>query len=492
MTAVDLIDLSPLITLAVTAIAIMLAIAFKRSHALTVTLTLIGLAAAFTLLFVASPPVPRQVTSLLVADGYSLFFMALIFAASFVVGLLSYSYLAKQQEQPEEFYVILLLAVLGSAVLVASTHFVSFLLGLEILSVSLYVLIGYQRASERSIEAAVKYLILAAASAAFLFFGMALVYADLGTMEFSLMAAAIKAGNVHPFLLLTGISLIAVGIGFKLAVVPFHMWTPDVYEGAPAPVTAFIATVSKGAVFALLLRYFSESGVAQTGSLQPQANSLYYSRSLFLWFAIIAVASMFAGNLLALLQTNVKRILAYSSIAHLGYLLVAFLAGGSTGVAAVSYYLAAYFVTMLIAFGVITVLSDQERDADAMTDYEGLFWRRPWLALVFTTSLLSLAGIPLTAGFIAKFYIVAAGISSALWWLVVILVVNSAIGLFYYLRIIVAMYREGLREVPVPLPSSSLSGNIALAALTVLLFWFGAYPATLIRTIEASAAMLLK
>jgi NADH-quinone oxidoreductase subunit N len=478
MTANDLINLSPLITLAVTAIVIMLVTAVKRNHVLTVTLTLIGIATAIGLLFVISPPAPQQVMSLLVADGYSQFFMALIFATSFAVALLSHGYLEKQDEQREEFYMMLLLAALGSAVLAGSTHFVSFLLGLEILSVSLYVLIGYLRAKERSVEAAVKYLILAAASAAFLFFGMALLYADLGTMEFSRIASVIKTGNVHPFLLLTGTSLITVGVGFKLAVVPFHMWTPDVYEGAPAPVTAFIATVSKGAVFALLLRF------VQTGNLLSQGGSLFY------WFAIVAVASMFAGNLLALLQTNVKRILAYSSIAHLGYLLIAFLAGGSTGVAAVSYYLTAYFVTTLIAFGVITVLSGKERDADAMTDYEGLFWQRPWLALAFAASLLSLAGIPLTAGFVAKFYIVAAGINSALWWLVVVLVVNSAIGLFYYLRIIVAMYRDAKREVP--LPSVSLGGKIALGALTVLLIWLGVYPVTLIRTIQASAAMLVK
>ncbi len=481
MTAIDLLTLSPLIALAVTAIVIMLVTAFARSHALALILTLIGLATALALGFVLSPFAPRQITPLLIVDSYSIFFMQLIFTAGFSVALLAYGYLERQPEPREEFYVMLLLASLGSAVLVASTHFASFLLGLEILSVSLYVLIGYQRGRERGIEAAIKYLILAAASAAFLFFGMALVYAELGTMEFSLMAAAINGANVHVLLMLTGTSLVAVGVGFKLAVVPFHLWTPDVYEGAPAPVAGFIATVSKGAVFALLLRY-----VAQTVSLRsPAYNSLY------LWFAIVAVASMFAGNLLALLQTNVKRILAYSSIAHLGYLLVAFLAGGNTGVAAVSYYLAAYFVTTLIAFGVITVLSDKSRDADAMADYEGLFWQRPWLALVFAASLLSLAGIPLTAGFVAKFYVVAAGISSALWWLVAILVINSAIGLFYYLRIIVAMYRDAPR-VPLRPPSPSLSGNFALAALVLLLFWFGVYPASLIRAIQASVAMLVK
>lgn len=476
MTTADLIALSPLTALAVSTIVIMLIVALKRNHAVTVALTLFANIAAFALLFLVLRQASRQVTTLLIMDGYSLFYLGLIFAASFVVTLLSYSYLERHTEQREEFYLVLLLATLGAAILVTSTHFISFVLGLEILSVSLYVLIAYQRTSERSVEAGVKYLILAAASSAFLLFGMALMYADLGTMEIARMSSLI-ASKGATILILAGLAMIIVGVGFKLAVVPFHMWTPDVYEGAPAPVTAFIATVSKGGMFALLLRYFSRLGLHDYGSL-------------FLLLAIIAVASMFAGNLLALLQTNVKRILAYSSIAHLGYLLVAFLSGGATGAAAVTYYLVAYFVTMLCAFGVVTVLSGNEREAEAMTDYQGLFWRRPWVAFVFASSLLSLAGIPLTAGFIAKFYIITAGVGSALWWLVVILVVNSAIGLFYYLRIVVAMYKDGSREGHFAFPSLSVTGTIALVALTMLLFWLGVYPVALIRTIQSSVTSL--
>ena len=474
MTTADLIALSPLIVLACATIVIMLIVAVRRNHALTMALTLLADAVAFALLFVVLRSLPRQVAALLIMDGYSLFYMGLIFAASFVVALLSYSYLKSHREQCEEFYLVLLLATLGSAVLVASTHFVSFFLGLEILSVSLYVLIAYQRSSERGIEAGVKYLILAAASSAFLLFGMALVYADLGTMELARLSLLIS-GKAPSTLVLSGVAMIIVGVGFKLAIVPFHMWTPDVYEGAPAPVTAFIATVSKGGMFALLTRYFFRLGLHDSGSL-------------FLLFAIIAIVSMFAGNLLALLQTNVKRILAYSSIAHLGYLLVAFLAGGSIGTAAVTYYLVAYFVTMLSAFGVITVLSLEEREADAMIDFQGLFWQRPWLAVVFTASLFSLAGIPLTAGFVGKFYIIAAGVGSELWWLVFILVVNSGIGLFYYLRIVVAMYKNAPCAGQVTVPSLSLTGTVALAALTLFLVWLGVYPATLIHTVQWSVA----
>jgi NADH-quinone oxidoreductase subunit N len=457
-------------------IVIMLAIAVRRNHVVTVALSLMANATAFALLFFVLHRVPAELSGLLIIDRYSLFYMGLVFAACFAVVLLAYNYLQRRSEQCEEFYVILLIATLGAVVLVASTHFISFVLGLEILSVSLYVLVGYHRTEERCIEASLKYLILAAASSAFLLFGMALIYAEFGTMQLSRMSSA--AASAYPILVVTGAAMIIVGIGFKLAVVPFHMWTPDVYQGAPAPVSAFIATVSKGAMFALLMRYFYQLGLQR----QP---------SLFVVFAITAVLSMFVGNLLALLQTNVKRLLAYSSIAHLGYLLVAFLAGGTYGPAAVTYYLVAYFVTTLSAFGVITVLSGAEREADLITDYRGLFWRRPMLSLGFAVALLSLAGIPLTAGFVGKFFVVVAGVGSTLWWLVIVLVINSAIGLFYYLRIVVAMYSDVPKDVTTTIPEPTLTGTVALTALTLLLALFGIFPALLIGSIESSVTSLI-
>jgi NADH-quinone oxidoreductase subunit N len=467
MTLIDLAPLLPLVVIAVTPLLIMLVIALYRSHALSSLLTLAGIVVAFITLFGVQGA--RQVTSLLVIDDYALFFIGLILAASFVVALLSSSYL-EGRENVEEFSILLLLATLGSSVLAASCHFVSFFIGLEILSVSLYALIAYTR-NGLSIEAGVKYLILAAASSAFLLFGIALLYGETGTMYLPLMASRL-AGGVNNGILLTGFAMVLVGAGFKLAVAPFHMWTPDVYEGAPAPVTAFIATVSKGAVFALLLRYF----------IQVDIHSY---PSLFGAVAFLAVVSMFAGNLLALMQSNVKRILAYSSIAHLGYLLVAFLAGGAMRVTAVTFYLVAYFITTLGAFGVVTVLSGKERDADSMEDYHGLFTHRPWLALIFSVMLFSLAGIPLTAGFIGKFYIVAAGAGSALWLLVITLVINSAIGLFYYLRIIASLYTQPVGKEVSAVSSLSLTGSLVLVVLTLLLLWLGVYPEPLIEMIHS-------
>ena len=470
MNSIDMIALLPMIILAALPVVVMLELSFYRSHKITLIITLLGLTAAFILLSPALHHSPRQVTSLLIIDGYAIFYTGLILAATFTVALLSYGYLEKRQTRCEEFYILLTLAALGSAVLASSSHFASFFLGLEILSVSLYGLIAYVREDHFGIEAGIKYLILAATSAAFLLFGMAMIYAESGTMEF----ARIASGNIHGAFYVTALALIIVGIGFKLALVPFHLWTPDVYQGAPAPVTAFIATVSKGAMFALLLRFFSQAHIQNFNSLM-------------LVFTLIAIASMFVGNWLALLQNNVKRILAYSSISHLGYLLVALLASGSLAVTAVTFYLVTYFVTTLGAFGIITVLSEKNRDAEKLEDYSGLAWRRPVVAGIFTAMLLSLAGIPLTAGFVGKFFILRAGVGSGLWLLVITLVINSAIGLFYYLRVIAKMYQRPSKQ-EIDEQELPLTGCIALLILTLLLIWLGVYPSMFIQIIDGTVA----
>lgn len=475
MDTADILALLPLILIAATSIVVMLGIACKRSRPLAMGLTLAGLAAAFISLFAAAPLAPRQVTLLLVVDRYALFYIGLIIVSAAVVAVFSYQYFEKQDGQKEELYFLLLIATLGCAVLVASSHFVSFLLGLEILSVALYAMLPYVTGRERALEAGIKYLILASASAAFLIFGAALIYADAGSMEFSRIRELSFSGSGLA-LLLPGIALTVTGIGFKLGVVPFHLWTPDVYEGAPAPVAAFLATTSKSAVVALLLRYIYVS------------NALQY-RAVLLVFSIIAIASMCAGNLLALRQNNVKRILAYSSIAHFGYILVAFLAGGKMAIEAVSFYLVAYTVTILAAFGIVTILSNSERDAGDLEDYRGLFWRRPVMAGAFTVALLSLAGIPATMGFLGKFYVLAAGAAADAWALIIILVVTSVAGLFYYLRVVVMLY-SAPPEHAAPLQTISRSGPLALVALTLLLIWFGVYPRPLLDLIRTTMQVL--
>jgi len=469
MTAQDFLALLPLLILAATPIVVMLAVAIRRSHALSASLALLGLAASFASLWIAAPGYPRQVTPLLLLDRYAFFFIGLIVAAGMVFVLLAYSYFEKFEDDHDELYILMLLATLGSAVLVASSHFASLFLGLELLSVALYGMIAYPRRQALPIEAGIKYLVLAAVSAAFLLFGMSLVYGALGTMQFSEIGTYLAKSGFDYWLVLAGMVLIITGFGFKLAVVPFHLWTPDVYQGAPAPVTAYIATISKGAMFALLLRYFYGTGARELAPLS-------------LIFTGIAIASMFVGNLMALLQNNVKRILAYSSIAHLGYLLVAFQAAGDLAPTAIAFYLVAYFVTILGSFGIVGVLSDGTRDAETIDDYQGLFWRRPVIASVFTAMLLSLAGIPVTAGFIGKFYVVAAGVSSAIWGPVIILVITSAIGLFYYLRIVVALYSSSRQSGTEP--HVAFPGALALTFVSAALIFLGVFPQPLLTLIH--------
>lgn len=477
MSTAELIMLLPLILVATTAIVVMMAVAFHRNHTFTMWLTLGGLTLALGATFLVNSYsyLPVQTTPLLIIDRYSLYFTGLFIATSMGVAVLAYSYLEIHEGDSEEFYLLLLIATLGCIVLAAATHFASFFLGIEILSVSLYALAAYLRHRDRSVEAGVKYLILAAVSSAFILFGMALVYAESGSLELNGIALYALAGGVSGVTFLSGITMILVGLGFKLAVVPFHLWTPDVYQGAPAPVAAFIATVSKGAVFALVLRFFSKIDI-------------HDHPALFVIVTIIAIASMFTGNLLALLQRNVKRILAYSSISHLGYLLVTLLASGGQSVTAAEVYITAYIITTLGAFGVVTILSGKERDADTLDDYTGLAWKRPWVAAVFTAMLFSLAGIPLTAGFMGKFYIVIAGAGSALWSVIIILLINSVIGLFYYLRIIVTLFARPGEAV---VTKSSYSGGIVLAVLMILLIWIGVYPVPLIGFIQKTISSLM-
>lgn len=474
MSAAALLALLPVMVLAGAVVVVMLGVALVRHHGLTASLSALGLVATLAVMPAAAKVAPQGITPLMVLDGFALFYTALMVAAALVVTALSYGYLRDWQGRREEYYLLLLLATLGAVVLAGSRHFASFLLGVELISVSLFALIAYPALAARPLEAGVKYLVLAGVSSAFLVFGMALVYARLGALDF----AALHAGSATPqsFVIIVGLALIVVGVGFKLSLVPFHMWTPDVFQGAPAPVTGFLATVSKGAVIAIVLRYF-------------QVGDGYALGSVVFAITLIAIASILAGNLLALMQNDVKRILAYSSIAHFGYLLIAFLAGGAFAVESVNFYLAAYFATTLAAFGVITVVATDARRASGDLDegslelYRGLLWRRPALSGLFVLSLISLAGLPVSIGFVGKFYVLAAGVEARAWALVAALVVGSAIGLFYYLRIAAVLAGEqGSRFRSAHAFSwPHAPGYLALLLLGVFIIGFGAYPSLIIE-----------
>lgn len=479
MTTADLFALSPILTMGTFCIITMLGIAVRRHHA-----TIAALAAASTVMTLgtlplAASPAPRTVAMLLRLDTYALLYMGLVLAATLIIIALSYRYWmlhVEDGEECEEFYLLIVIATFGALVLVASVHFASFFLGLELISVSLYGLIGYLRTRRAPLEASLKYLLLASTASAFLLFGMALLYFQTGTMVFAEVGAAMTTHGTKPLLWLGGFTLVMVAIGFKLGLVPFHLWIPDVYQGAPAPITAYVATVSKVAVAALLLRFVSDLRILEI-------------RILGTFFAFLAVLSMFGGNFLALQQQNVKRLLAYSSIAHFGYLLVALLAGGPFATEAVTFYLVAYVTMTLGAFGVVTARSTPLRDADTFEDYRGLFWSRPWVALTFILSLLSLAGIPITAGFFGKFYAIAAGVQADLWLLVLLLITNSAIGVYYYLRLIVTMFDrsaveimvEGSTEHEIPGHWATL---LSLGLIASMLLWLGGYPGPVIDFIR--------
>ena len=472
MDVLDVQALLPILILALLPVVVMLAVAVVRSHRLVFGLTVAGMTLALGATAASLALIPRQVTALLVIDGYALFFLGLVLAASLVVTLLSYRYWQACDCNPEEYYILLSLATLGAAVLVCSNHFASFFLGLEILSVSLYAMIAYTYDLRFRVEAGLKYLILAAASSAILLFGMALLYAGLGTLSFAELAA--NAGDAAaPGIVLLGAGMVVAGVGFKLALVPFHLWTPDVYQGAPLPVTAFIATVSKGGMFALVLRLFTEFGI---GDYAVMVNG----------FAALAILSMLLGNLMALLQNNLKRVLAYSSIAHMGYLLVPFVALNASGQQAIAFYLVAYIASSLLAFGVMTVMSSWQNEWESIEDYRGLFWRRPWLAVGMAAALFSLAGLPPTVGLTGKFFLAAAGVEAAVWLPLLALIAGSAIGVFYYARVAISLFfgREDEAPATAGLPLSTGSTAV-LGLLAVLVILLGVYPMPVFRVIAA-------
>ncbi|WP_439640633.1 NADH-quinone oxidoreductase subunit NuoN [Nevskia sp.] len=475
----QLLALLPILFSSATVVWVMTAIAIRRHHWWNATFSVVGLNLALIGCVVAYFVSPQIVTPLLVVDSYSCLYMAMVLATGLATATLSHAYMEGFDGNKEEVYLLLNLSVLGGLVLVCARHFASFFIGLELLSVPLYGLIGYLVKERRSLEASMKYLVLSAAASAFLLFGMALIYSQTGALGFAdigARTAAITAGAPHTVLVIGG-AMILIGIGFKLSLAPFHLWTPDVYEGAPAPVGAYLATASKVAVFAVLLRFFVEAKAYQYGLLLDVLSAL-------------AIISIVAGNLLALLQENLKRLLAYSSIAHFGYLLVAFIAAGQFATEAVGIYLLTYVVTTLAAFGVVTLVSSPYKghDADRLWDYRGLFWRRPYLTAILTTAMLSLAGIPMTAGFIGKFYAITAGVEKRQWLLLAAVVFGSAVGLYYYLRAMVQLYLRTpwVRKYSAPLDWASGTGGAMVVALMLLMIVLGIYPQPFITAIQAA------
>ena len=470
----DILAILPLIITGGSIVILMTMIAVFRNHTLTFIGTLFSIIVSLFMIFFFHESQSRQVTKLLVVDGYARYFLVLIYCTTLIITLQSYAYMKNKKTVREEYYIFLLTALLGSGVLVCSNNFASLFIGIELLSISLYILIAYT-GSKQNIEAGIKYFVSTAIAMSFLLFGMALIYGSTKTMQFNGVSTIVSGSNQPvPKMFLMGAGMFLIGLFFKLAVVPFHFWIPDVFEGSSAPVTSFLATVSKGSVFAVLARYFSAIDITSD-------NSAFYI------FAGIAVVSMFLGNITALLQNNVKRILAYSSISQFGYLLITVIAGGAIGLGASAFYLTAYFITTLTAFSIITFLSSGDSEFENIEDYRGLAFRHPFFAAGLTVAMLSLAGIPLTAGFIAKFYIITAGAKMQLWILLAILVINSVIGLFYYLRLTVYLYLPDETQPAIQKPSHELSyswmGGMSFAILFAFVLYLGIWPGSIIQLI---------
>ncbi len=411
---------------------------------------------------------------MIAVDRFRLFANWIFILAAIFSILISFAYVARQRLQVGEYYALILLSTVGMMMMAAARDLIVIFLGLEVMSVAVYALAALNRRDRRSAEAGLKYFILGAFSTGFFLYGIALVYGGTGTTNIAEIADAVASGAVQSALLTIGIALLAIGFSFKVAVVPFHMWTPDVYEGSPAPVTAFMAASVKAAAFVAFLRVFL---VAFEG--------VYENWWAILWW--LAAATMVVANLIALVQSNVKRMLAYSSIAHAGYLLVAVVAANEIAAAGMLFYLLVYALMNIGAFGIVITVANQGEDRLQIEDYAGFGWQQPALGLFLTIFLLSLAGFPGTGGFMGKIFLLQGAVGSALWSLSVVLVLTTLVSYWYYLRVAWYMW---MRDAPsdeayagVYLP---VSMRAALMVGAILILLTGVFPSTPLEWAQAS------
>ena len=481
---VDLRPLLPMLVLAATtAIVIVLDLLPPRERkdhlgfvsALGVVLTLIM---TYWMTFSIGGGELRGFRGMVVLDPFALFFNIVIGYATGLVILFSMDYIRREGQEAGEFYILVLLSSLGMMLMASAGDLIIVFLGLETMSIALYVLTGFFRHRLEAGEASLKYFLMGAFASAFFLYGIALIFGATGSTNLDRIANAVAAGAGRDPMLAIGFGLLLVGFGFKISAVPFHMWAPDAYEGAPTSITAFIATGSKAAAFASLLRV-----------LLTALRGAPLDWPMLMWG--MAAITMTVGNVVALAQQNLKRMLAYSSIAHVGYMLVGVVAGGSLGNGAVLFYLLVYTFTTAGAFGAILLLERNGREAVQLADYGGLATRHPVLAVALSVFLLSLIGIPPTAGFVGKFYLFGAAVKSGYVWLAVIGVLNSAVAAYYYLRLIVFMYMrepEGAPTVMAP----SFSGALALVVALWGVVQLGVAPGPLFDLAQAAVIPLLR
>ncbi len=457
----DLLALGPILIIVISMIFVLLAEAMlKRSEELSAWVTMAGLTMAGALALFHFPAGGSAFSGMVTVGGRSSFFAALFSAAGLLSVMLSRSYIAKEQIEHGEYYAILLAAAAGMMLMAAAADLVVLFLGIELMSVCFYVLAGFARRRPASNEAALKYFLLGAFATGFLLYGIALVYGATGSTSLAALTSG-EGGATR----MIGLGLLLIGLAFKVAAVPFHMWVPDVYEGAPTTVTAFMSTGGKAAAFAALMLVFTP--VLMTG--QPAVRDA---------LAVIAAASMVVGNVIALSQVSIKRMLAYSSIAHAGYMLTGIVAANAAGTAGVGFYLAAYTVMNIGAFGILSILESPDGQNLTFDDYAGLPARRPGLAALMALFLFSLTGIPPFAGFFGKYYVFAGAIEAGYTWLAILGVLMSVVSAYYYLRLVVLMYFKDQPSVIETVPSRLGMAAVVLCALAVV--QFGVFPSTIL------------
>jgi NADH-quinone oxidoreductase subunit N len=437
-------------------------------------IALVGAFAALASTFVMAGHPGTAFSGSVRVDGFSVFFHVLVIAISTVVILSSYEYMAVQRIRAGEYYGLILFGTVGMCLMSSAVELVLIFIALEISSISTYILAGFRRRDAASSESSLKYFLLGSFATAFFLYGVALMFGATGSTNINAIRQSLAAGR-NDLLPYVAVALMFIGIGFKVAAAPFHVWTPDVYEGAPAPVVGLMSTGPKAAAFAVLIRVLIETKAPG-------------------WFWLVwisAALSMTIGNLGALLQDNVKRLLAYSSIAHAGYLLAAFVANPELGTSPAMFYSAAYAAMNVGAFAIVSHFANSDEKYVTLEDYAGLARKSPVLAATFTFFLMSLIGIPITGGFFAKFYVLNALLKSGLVGLAIILVLNSAIGAYYYLRIIVMMYmREPRGEVPVR--KVTFSSGLAIAVCILATLYLGVFPGRVLNFTTDSAAQLVR
>jgi NADH-quinone oxidoreductase subunit N len=449
---IDLISLAPVLVLSVFTMLVMLMDLFigKNKSAL-VFVALTGLLLAAVSSFAKTDWPVSSFGGSYVVDHMSVFFTMIFCLSSGLAILLSVEYNKRENIRVGEYYSLIMFCTVGMIILASSTDLIMIFLGIEIVSICLYVLAGIRRGDTRSNEAALKYFLLGAFATGFLLYGMTLLYGSTGTTKLAGIAEALNHSDVlsQPILMM-GVVLLVAGFGFKVASVPFHMWTPDVYQGAPTPVTAFMAVGPKAAAFAAFFRVFTTA----MPEMAPTWEML---------LSIVAIITMFVGNLGAIMQTNIKRLLAYSSISHAGYILIAIIAKGSLATSALLYYMLAYTFMTFGVFSIVILIGHKGKENLELEDYSGLGFQAPLLGLAMSIFLLSLGGLPPLAGFVGKFYIFQAALNEGYVTLVVLAVLNSAISFYYYLRVIVFMY---MKE-----PKGEL--QISLTPITLLVIIIG-------------------